>query len=223
MAKSIERFEGFDKELSDFFIELRFNNTKEWMDRNRERYFRLAKEPMESFAKDISDELTSLTGERIQYSISRINRDIRYSRNKDPYRDNRWVVFKKFDGQWKHRAVVYYEMGADYYEIGMGMYDSKPDFMKAYRKKIDSNPAEFERLIEKYDMGIYHLYGEKYKKPFAGERSTLLNDWYCRKYIGLGYRKDIDKNVLSRDILDICVKEFMSFMPLVDYINDISL
>jgi len=222
MAKVIERFEGFSKELSEFFIELRFNNTKEWMNSNRDRYFTLLKEPTESFAKDISDELFALTGEKITYSISRINRDIRYSKNKDPYRDRRWVVFKKLDGKWKSQAVVYYEMGADYYEIGMGMYDVTPDYLKAFRKKIDSNTAEFERLIENFDMEVFQLYGEKYKKPFSGERSELVNEWYCRKDVGIGYRKEIDESVLSREILDKCIKEFINFMPLVDYLNDIS-
>ena len=47
-----EIFEGFSKEMSEFFIELRFNNNKEWFDLNRQRYFDLVKEPMDLFAKE---------------------------------------------------------------------------------------------------------------------------------------------------------------------------
>ena len=42
-------FNGFSREMSDFLVELRFNNNREWFDNNRERYFSLLKEPMDSF------------------------------------------------------------------------------------------------------------------------------------------------------------------------------
>ena len=40
MVKDVKKpFEGFDSRMSEFFIELRFNNSKEWFDLNRQRYF----------------------------------------------------------------------------------------------------------------------------------------------------------------------------------------
>ena len=98
-------FNGFSREMSDFLVELRFNNNREWFDNNRERYFSLLKEPMDSFAREMNAELCRRTGIKTIPSVSRINRDIRFSKNKEPYRDHRWVVFKRDTGEWKHKPV----------------------------------------------------------------------------------------------------------------------
>ena len=90
-----EIFEGFPKEMSEFLIELRFNNNKEWFDLNRNRYFDLVKEPMDLFSNELNDELIKKTGIKTIPSVSRINRDIRFSKNKEPYRDHRWVIIQQ--------------------------------------------------------------------------------------------------------------------------------
>ena len=76
-----EIFEGFSKEMSEFFIELRFNNNKEWFDLNRQRYFDLVKEPMDLFAKELNEELVKKTGIKTIPSVSRINRSLSYNRS----------------------------------------------------------------------------------------------------------------------------------------------
>ena len=217
-----EIFEGFPKEMSEFLIELRFNNNKEWFDLNRNRYFDLVKEPMDLFSNELNDELIKKTGIKTIPSVSRINRDIRFSKNKEPYRDHRWVVFKRNEGQWKTKPVLFFEIGADYYSTGMGIYDAKSDYMNSFRKKIDANMSEFERIAKKYHNGKYKFLGDKYKKKFAGDRSDIVNEWYMRKSVGLEYTAPIDNIVLSRDIIDLCLKEFMYLLPMVNYLNEVS-
>lgn len=222
MAKNtVLSFEGFDSRMSEFFIELRFNNSKEWFDLNRQRYFECVKEPMDLFAKEMNEELCRLTGIKTVPSVSRINRDIRFSKNKEPYRDHRWVVFKRDSGQWKNRPILYFEIGAEYYSIGMGMYESKPEYMTNFRKKIDANPSEFERLIKKYDNSKFKLGGDMYKKKFAGERSDEINNWYLRRNIYIDYTSPLGEEVLDRRIFDICLNDFMFLMPLCDYMNEV--
>ncbi len=215
-------FEGFNSGISEFFIELRFNNSKEWFDKNRKRYFDVVKEPMDRFAFDMNNELCRITGIKTIPSISRINRDIRFSKNKEPYRDNRWVVFKRDSGEWKNKPVVYFEIGADYYTIGMGTYEAKPIYMNALRKKIDANTAEFERIVEKYKNSAYKLEGDKYKKAFSGERTDVVNDWYLRKNLHLYYTAPLGEEILDRRIFDFCLKEFLFLMPITNYLNEVS-
>ena len=90
-----ENFSGFSDEMCRFFIELRFNNNKEWFGANRDRYTKLVKEPMDAFAAELNEALIKQTGVKTMFSVSRINRDIRFTKNKEPYRDHRWVVFKR--------------------------------------------------------------------------------------------------------------------------------
>ena len=123
-----ENFSGFSDEMCRFFIELRFNNNKEWFGANRDRYTKLVKEPMDAFAAELNEALIKQTGVKTMFSVSRINRDIRFTKNKEPYRDHRWVVFKRDVGDWKRKPVLYFEIGAEYYSVGLGFYDALAQF-----------------------------------------------------------------------------------------------
>jgi len=216
--KQMDSFTGFPKELTDFLWELRFNNNKEWFDKNRDKYKSLFKDPMDSFAFDMCQMLTKSTGNVVIPAVSRMNRDIRFSKNKEPYRDHKWVVFKREEGTWKDKPAIFFELGPDYYTIGMGIYDSLPTYMKAFRKKVDSNTAEFERLIKKYDKSdIFNLEGGIYKRKFATDKSDSVMNWYQRKGIALIGSKSIDELIYSRDLLDFCHEQFQFLMPMMDY------
>ncbi|MGE4214732.1 MAG: DUF2461 domain-containing protein [Anaerotignaceae bacterium] len=222
--KQKDSFTGFPKELTDFLWELRFNNNKEWFDKNRDKYKALLKDPMDSFAFDMSQMLAKSTGDLVTPAVSRMNRDIRFSKNKEPYRDHKWVVFKREEGTWKNKPAMFFELGPEYYTIGMGIYESLPAYMKAFRKKVDSNTAEFERLIKKYDKSdIFTLVGGVYKRKFSTDKSEEVINWYQRKSIVLICSRSIDELVYSRELLDFCHKQFQFLMPMMDYMMSVSL
>ena len=76
-------FDGFPKEYIDFLWELRMNNNTEWFSENRDRYNNLLKAPMKLFAEEAADMLNSMgMGETFFPSVSRANRDIRFSKDK---------------------------------------------------------------------------------------------------------------------------------------------
>ncbi len=215
-------FEGFPEELTDFLWELRFNNNKEWFNENRSRYHTLFKEPMDAFAKEVNEILIEKTGIKTISSVSRINRDIRFSKDKSPYRDHKWVVFKREDGAWKNKPVMYFEIGPDYYSIGMGIYESLPLYMKAFRKKVDANVAEFERLIKKYEGSKdFKLVGDMYKKKMADDKSEMVMNYYQRKSISLICDKPIEDIVYKRELIDWCIEKFLYLKPMVDFMSSI--
>ena len=106
-------FEGFTAETIDFLWELRMNNSREWMEENRDRYKRVLKEPFDSLAAALVAESTAFGGREMKCSVSRINRDIRFSKDKSPYRASRWVVLYDAALQgtaWKERPSFYFEL-----------------------------------------------------------------------------------------------------------------
>ena len=60
----MKKFEGFKPETIDFMWELRMNNSKEWMDANRERYKEVLKEPFDVFAADLAELRPMFCGEK---------------------------------------------------------------------------------------------------------------------------------------------------------------
>lgn len=131
-------FEGFTAETIYFLWELRMNNSREWMEENRDRYKRVLKEPFDSLAAALAAESTAFGGREMKCSVSRINRDIRFSKDKSPYRASRWVVLYDAALQgtaWKERPSFYFELSPEGYEHGLGMWCSPSAFLAGIPQK----------------------------------------------------------------------------------------
>lgn len=68
-----------------FFSELGSNNNKDWFDANKTRYVDQVRKPAETLAEMMSDDFSKLTGRRLAAKVYRINRDVRFSKDKSPY------------------------------------------------------------------------------------------------------------------------------------------
>lgn len=111
-------FEGFPKEYIDFLWELRMNNNAEWFNENRERYNSLIKEPMKLFSDEMTERLNKDgMGESFYPAVSRANRDIRFSKDKSPYKDRKWVVFNYGEGRWQRKSCFYFAFLTAEYKI----------------------------------------------------------------------------------------------------------
>ena len=217
-------FEGFTTELTDFLWDIRFNNYREWFHENRNRYVLLLKDPIYSLAYELQDRIKEETGKNLVPVVSRINRDIRFSKNKEPYRDHMWIVFKEEEeSNWQCRPCLFFELTPKDYRLGAGAYHYPPAYMKAFRNKVDANVDGFKRLITPYDKAKqYSIMGDTYKKKLqeTNKPEEVLN-WYKRKEIALVLERELDPVFYSRDIVDFCSKEFKFLMPFFDYMSDI--
>jgi uncharacterized protein (TIGR02453 family) len=89
--KATPEFDRFNPEIADFFAELSKNNSKEWFDANRKFYEKEIKDKSKLFIGEMGkrpsgDNLPYISDPKV--SMFRINRDIRFSKNKDPYKTN---------------------------------------------------------------------------------------------------------------------------------------
>lgn len=215
---------GFPKEMVDFMWELRFNNNKEWFDNNRSRYEEYMKRPMDVFSKNMCEELKLAFGQEVYYNISRINRDIRFSRNKAPYRDNKWVVFKLRVGRWQDMPCMFFDIGPEGWELGVGFYSAKTDFMRAFRKKIDIETKRFEKIVRDIDKQPQFVkYGDFYKKNMGDkEHKAAVMDWYMRKNVGVIANGEISEAIYTREIFDTALADLKALIPIEKFLNEIT-
>jgi uncharacterized protein (TIGR02453 family) len=93
----------FTKDTFRFFRELGRNNHKAWMDENRERYRAVIVEPFRVLLDRLAPAALklnprSVVSGRVGENFSRINRDIRFARDKSPYRTQMYLFFAEPDG-----------------------------------------------------------------------------------------------------------------------------
>ena len=97
-------FAGFTSDLIGFLEDLRFHNEREWFKANSDRYERHVREPALDFIaamaprlEKISPHLTAVP-KKVGGSLMRIHRDVRFSKDKTPYKTNLGIQFRHSAG-----------------------------------------------------------------------------------------------------------------------------
>ena len=134
-----------------FLSELKENNNKPWFDTNRKTYETAKK----NFAEVVQELIKSI--EKFDKSIEeaqlevknctfRINRDVRFSKNKDPYKTNLGASFSK-GGKKAHSAGYYLQIDPNQCFLAGGIWMPEPDDLKKIRVEIDYNFDEFKNIL----------------------------------------------------------------------------
>jgi uncharacterized protein (TIGR02453 family) len=125
------RFTGWRVEALEFFEGLEADNSKAYWERNKAAYESLIRAPMEALVAELSPG----GGGR----IFRPYRDIRFSKDKTPYKTN--IAAMVDDG--------YVQVSADGLAAGAGMWEMAPDQLERYREAIDRNASgrKLERIV----------------------------------------------------------------------------
>ena len=143
-------FNGFTDETFEFFMAIRFNNNRDFFQANRDWYQRAVREPCLRLAEalipvmeDIDPELET----RPWRAVSHINRDIRFSRDKSPYRDYMWLGYRRPGAEKSGVIGLYFDLsavhGASY---GLGFYGANAPMMRGFRRQLLLDPAPMARI-----------------------------------------------------------------------------
>lgn len=161
----------FTPDFLNFFIELAPNNNKDWFDINRDRYKKSVKEPFETFVEKLIVELrkTEDLPKDLKASdcIFRINKDIRFSKDKSPYKLQATAAISKGGKKDMVNPGVYFELGPEHLGIYTGIYMPEKEQLNQIRHYIAKNNTEFEKIIS--DKKLIQIYGE-----VKGEKSKIL-------------------------------------------------
>lgn len=160
----------FTSDFNEFFKELAANNNKDWFDENRQRYHTKIKAPFENFVAALMAELQKddpeLKGDP-KKAIFRINRDIRFSKDKMPYKLNRAAAISKYGRKDGARPGLYIQLGPESILIAGGVYKPDKDQLMKIREAIMNGSKEFEKAIK--DEQFLETFG-----PIEGEENKRL-------------------------------------------------
>ncbi|MEZ4978918.1 MAG: DUF2461 domain-containing protein [Chitinophagales bacterium] len=193
----------FTQDFHDFFIELAANNHKDWMDLNKKRYTKSVKEAFENFVEALILELSNFDTElslKASDAIFRINRDIRFSADKTPYKTNRTALISKYGRKDKVYPGFYLFLSPEKCMVGGGVYFLEKENLYKVRQEISYNLEEFQALIDEknFKANFPEILGEKGKvlpKEFqedAKKQQLLFNK-------GFYYMKDLSPNIIFEE------------------------
>ncbi len=170
-------FDGFSADTFKFFQEIKENNNKAWFDANKKRFKQSVQTPAQAFVVTLGEKLVTLT-DSIQYdvklngsgSIMRIYRDVRFSKDKTPYKTNLGIVWWEGEGKKTEAPGFYFHMSADELWMGGGLYMFPKDFLPKYRAAVidDELGGQLEHVIAELGAMGYAVNGDQYARVPRG-------------------------------------------------------
>jgi uncharacterized protein (TIGR02453 family) len=228
-AKPQGQFEGFSRKTFAFLRDLGRNNDKAWFKTHRAVYDEHVLQPLRDLVTDLADfmlgiDLSFEVAPAVGKTISRIYRDTRFSKDKSPFHDCAWIVFKRSGKDWAHYVPGYFlEIGSRSYRYGLGFYDAAPDLMARFRQQIDEDPGSFLKAVEWFgDQNVFTLEGERYKRPIGQDKPEPIRTWYGYKSFYLTSNHAIDEAILSPKFADQLATHFGLAAPLYRYTHRIA-
>ena len=214
------------KETIKFLAALKNNNSKEWFDANRKTY-ETAKQDFTGFVGGIITEFgkkdESIAHLQPKDCMFRINRDVRFSKDKSPYKTNMGASFSK--GGKKTMLAGYYfhlEPGSSF--MGGGIYMPDAEITKKIRQEIDYNFEEFKKIIQ--NKKFVAQYGgltineefsltrepKGYEKVNPAIEYIKLKSWIASYAIP-------DELLTDKTVLSKVVAAFEALHPLMNFLN----
>ncbi len=209
----------FSPDFIQFFIELAPNNHKDWFDENRKRYEQTIKEPFKSFVGELAMHLAKYESTLVQEPknlIFRINRDIRFSKDKRPYKTFVSAIISSGGKKDKVMPGMYFELGPNGITIYGGVFQPGKEQLEDIRYHIANNPSEFKEVIN--DASFKRHFGEvlgaknvrlpRELQPAAETEPMIYNkQFYFRTSLP-------PKVLLSSDLLHVMEGYFMAMRPI---------
>lgn len=209
----------------DFLRNLEANNNRAWFLTNKD-WYENEKETFTSFCGEVLKGITvfepSFHFTTAKDCVFRINRDIRFSADKKPYKNNFSAAFG--EGGRKSGKIDYYLQVQDHETIlGGGMWQPSSDNLSRFRQEIDYNPQLLKGIIndEKFRIHFPDIHGQILKTKPKGY--TIDHpDIDLLKYKEMFFVKKFSNNdVLSINFVDLLIEHCIVLKPYLDFLNNI--
>ena len=222
------------KETLDFLAELAYNNNKEWFDANRARY-QACRDRFVAFSTEYIRRLSeidpTLRGLQPKDCIWRINRDIRFSADKRPYKE--WFgVFPatgvpgelKTWGKKSQRGGYYVHIQPGQCMFAAGIWDPGKELLKALRTEIEANYEEIEEIMASKQWKRYfaqdfdYAWGALKKVPAGFDPDFKHPEWLKHKTYTVSTMLS-DEIVCAPDFMDTIIDIARTAKPMNDFLN----
>lgn len=215
------------KSTLDFLKALKKNNNKIWFDQNREKY-NTTKNNFDEFVALLLEQMILFDEDLKELSSKnctfRINRDIRFSKDKTPYKINLSASFNK-GGKKSINAGYYFHLqpGGNSF-VGGGLWMPEAIELKKLRQEIDYCFPEFKKIINASSFKKHYSELEKDEKqmlvnfPKGYEKENPAADFLRMKSF-IATKNLSDEEVTSVNLVKETTQAFKALMPLIKFIN----
>ncbi|HEX8548235.1 MAG TPA: DUF2461 domain-containing protein [Cytophagaceae bacterium] len=212
------------KQILDFLKKLQKNNNKEWFEKNRDTYEAI-KSQLKEFATALIESINqfdpSLGPLESKDCLFRINRDVRFSNNKSPYKTNVGMYLARGGKKSKYAGYYLHLQPGNESFIAGGLYVPEAEDLKRVRDEIDYDAADLLKILKSKAFVKYfsEINGDKLKNPPKGYAKDHPNIELLKHKSFVMFHRLSDDQLLSKDLSKYCPEVFKQMTPLNSYFN----
>ena len=207
----------------DFLRDLGENNNRDWFNAHKDRY-QQALDTMIDFADELlgkvqqHDHIETPTGKK---SLARIYRDVRFSKDKRPYKHYWMGGFRRATA--KLRGGYYFHIEPGNTIVGGGFYSPNKEDLERIRREFEADASEIREIIADptFQEFFGELRGDELKTAPKGFDKNHPDIDLIRKKSFYVLRKISDDVVLSDRFVDVVDETFQALRPYFDYMSDV--
>ncbi len=191
---SAQAFGGFPETAIGFLAELADNNNRDWFNDNKPRYEAAVLAPAMDFIDAMAEPLSRISAHytalprRSGGSLMRVYRDVRFSRDKRPYKTNIGIQFRHEAGADVHAPGFYVHVAPREVFVGVGAWHPDASALARIRTRIAERPEEWQRARDaRRFRRCFALAGDSLKRPPRGFDAThpFIEDLRRKDFLGM--------------------------------------
>jgi uncharacterized protein (TIGR02453 family) len=220
-------FAGFPPQTVHFLDELKHHNTREWFQAHRADYDAFFLKPARELVSALGERLPELgpgirAEPKVFGSILTINRDVRFSADKTPYKTHLDLWFAQGDGPSRERPGYFLRLSTEQLMLGAGMHTFTDEALQRYRAAIldDGLAQRLQSVAEGIDQA--ELGGETYKRvPQGLPADHPRARWLRHSGLFAHTEQPLPREVFSPQLIELCMATFQRFQPLQQWLVDL--
>lgn len=212
-----------DAIVMNFLNDLAQNNTREWMQEHKKRYEK-ARNAFIDFVSLVLEDMQKVDPDLMELTakecIFRINRDVRFSKDKSPYKIN-FSAYFALGGKKSLNGGYYFHVQPGQNFVGGGIYQPMPEMLAKIRQEIDYNPQIIHSIISKEEFKSYFgaLKGDKLKTSPKGYSADHVDIELLRHKSFVASKAISDAVVSSKEFRSEVVRGFTIMKPFKDFLT----
>ena len=210
-----------------FLRELEANNNRGWFEANKERYEDEVREPALAYIRAMGAGLDRISpylvaaDRKVGGSLMRIYRDVRFSKDKRPYKTNVGIQFRHEAGKDVHAPGLYFHVDTSDVFLAVGMWRPDPKALAALRRAIDEDPKRWKSVRDgKRFREHWDLSGDSLKRPPRGyaKDHPLLDDIKRTDHVAVAGLKKSD--LTKPGLIELSMERFSRAKGYMAWISD---
>jgi uncharacterized protein (TIGR02453 family) len=213
------------KELFEFFRELAENNDRDWFQKHKVRYERDVKEPLLQLISDFEPRLKRISPRLLADprpvggSLFRIYRDVRFSKDKSPYKTHAGVRFPHEETKNVHAPGYYLHLEPGEVFAAAGIWHPDPMTLGKVRDALVSDPTGWKRAVAQARKGKCLLGGDSLQKMPRGydPEHPLAEDLKRKDFVA--YSSFTEKEACGKNFLERFGTAFAGMKPVLGFLS----